>query len=143
MGLSVLESADGSVLKDADGNILYVDVPSLDGARTVKVPRETRQMKVVKGMSHSEPVKVLTKYAAEVLDYPVDWSDELGLYDYITSSVFAVESGDVTIDQQTRGASNTVVWISTGTAGTVCDISNTIQTGQGRTEKRIFRIIVV
>lgn len=48
MGLSPLYDAGGNPLKDADSNQLYVEVPTPDPKRTVKIPREDRTMKVGK-----------------------------------------------------------------------------------------------
>lgn len=93
-------------------------------------------------MSVAAPVRVFTKDPTAVTDYYFDWSDWLGPHDTISTSTWAASTG-LTVDSQTKAASLTTVWVSGGTAGTAYELSNTIATAQGRTEKRTVSIVVV
>lgn len=96
-------------------------------------------------MSVAAPVREFVKDPVSVLDYFFDWSDWLGSWDAITGSTWAVSGSDaiLTVGSQTYGASLVIAWLSAGTSGVSYDLSNTITTAQGRTEKRTARIIVV
>lgn len=96
-------------------------------------------------MSVAAPVREFVKDPTSVLDFFFDWSDWLGPWDSITASVWAVSGTDAILSagSQTFGASLVTTWVSAGTSGVSYDLSNTITTAQGRTEKRTARIIVV
>lgn len=73
----------------------------------------------------------------EVLDYQVDWGTNiLQAGETIITSVFLVESGDVTIDSDDVVGGLTTVWLSGGTDGTRCKITNRITTSDGRVYDR-------
>lgn len=46
MGLSPLQTADGSLLKDNDGNQIYVETPNTPDDRTADVDKEQRECMV-------------------------------------------------------------------------------------------------
>jgi hypothetical protein len=75
----------------------------------------------------------------EVLDYEFDWADEetgprLVTGETLLSSDFSVVEGDVVIDSEDFEATGiTTVWLSGGTAGTLCKILNRVTTSGGRT----------
>lgn len=96
-------------------------------------------------MSVAAPVREFVKDPASVLDFFFDWSDWLGSWDNITGSTWAVVGSDALLvaGSATYAGSLTVAWLSAGTEGVSYDLSNTITTAQGRTEKRTARIIVV
>lgn len=74
----------------------------------------------------------------EVLDYGFDWANaddpRLEAGETLLTSDFSVASGDVEIDSQDFEATGiATVWLSGGTAGTVCTILNRVTTSGGRT----------
>lgn len=76
----------------------------------------------------------------EVLDYVVHWSDvdptesRLETGETLITSTFTVATGDANIDSSTfTAAGDATVWLSAGTAGTVCEILNRVTTSAGRT----------
>jgi uncharacterized phage protein (predicted DNA packaging) len=71
------------------------------------------------------------KDAGEVLDYQIDWSNELGS-DTISTSTWTVPSG-LTQDSDTKTDTTATIWLSGGTAGAEYTLLNTIVTSGGRT----------
>lgn len=75
----------------------------------------------------------------EILDYELDWTDRLES-ETIASSLWAIESGTVEIledaphEQEITGAV-TKLWLSGGTLGESCIITNTILTSANRTRE--------
>lgn len=73
----------------------------------------------------------------EVLDYSIDWTLKLPANDVITSSTWTVTSANVglTIGSSYIANSNTqtIVWLSSGTANTDYLVTNQVTTLQGRT----------
>lgn len=73
----------------------------------------------------------------EVLDYQVDWQDAttptLETGETISTSVFTVVSGTVTIDSQSNTTTVATVWLSGGTDGEDCQLLNRVTTSAGRT----------
>lgn len=69
----------------------------------------------------------------EVLDYQFDWSERLEAGETISASNFTIVEGTVVKDSQSVAGGLTTVWLSGGTLGEVCLITNRITTNQGRT----------
>ncbi len=86
------------------------------------------------------------KDPSEVLDYGVNWTDELG-GDSILSHNWAVSEGDVTLGvksiETADGETFAKVWVSGGTAGTIAILTSTITTAGGRTFEQSIKIRVV
>lgn len=78
---------------------------------------------------HSWP----SKDPNEVLDYQMDWTDRLLVGETIATSNFTVAAGDVVKNSQDLAGALTTVWLSGGTEGTKCVITNRITTSAGRT----------
>lgn len=69
----------------------------------------------------------------EILDYQMDWSDRLVSAETILTSSFTIASGDVVKDSQGFSGAITTVWLSGGTEGAACTITNRVTTSGGRT----------
>lgn len=79
----------------------------------------------------------------EVLDYQFDWTDRLVAGEAISTSTFIKEADDtITLGVTSIAAGVTTVWISGGTIGEVCRVTNRIVTNAGRTydETAVLRI---
>lgn len=81
----------------------------------------------------------------EVLDYQLDWADpaspRLLTGETLLTSTFTVVSGDVVINSTAFAPTGlTTVWLSGGTAGTVCEILNRVTTSGGRTYDQTMRL---
>lgn len=76
-----------------------------------------------------------------VLDYGFDWSSWLQTGETISSATWTVPTG-ITKTSQTESTTETIVWLSGGTAGTSYDVSCRIVTSQGRTDDRTMTIKV-
>jgi hypothetical protein len=80
----------------------------------------------------------------EVLDYSIDWSDQLTAdADTIDTSTFSVVSGDVAIAVSPAASISdavTTVWLTGGTVGTSAVILNRIVTVGGRTWDQSVRL---
>lgn len=76
----------------------------------------------------------------DVLDYPLDWSEQMAIDDDDTIADYEViiEEGTVEVDttKATAGLSftdtETRVWLKNGTIGETCEIVNRITTAAGR-----------
>ena len=69
----------------------------------------------------------------EVLDYNLDWTARLA-GDTISTSTWTIDSDQLlVINSQTFAATNSTVWLSGGTVGTMYDCKNQIMTAAGRT----------
>lgn len=77
----------------------------------------------------------------ENLDYDIDWTDRLVL-DQIQSSSWAVAEGSVVIGTITNSTTIAKVWLSGGTDGDICLLTNTIVTVNGRTMQQSVRLRV-
>lgn len=91
----------------------------------------------------------IDKDTEAVLDYGFDWSSWMPTDDSISSSSWTVsaitgDSDPLAIDSSsfTGSTSKTVATISGGTAGNIYTVSNKIVTGDGRTDRRHFRVCV-
>lgn len=69
----------------------------------------------------------------EVLDYQFDWTARLAPSETIATSAMFRDSGSVVMNSNGVLSPITVVWLSGGTVGEVCVITNRIVTNQGRT----------
>jgi hypothetical protein len=76
-----------------------------------------------------------------VLDYGIDWSDWLYSSDVISTSTWTVPAG-ITQDDESKGDTSTIIWLSGGTAGECYEIANKIVTTDGRTDERTFEVLV-
>ncbi len=76
----------------------------------------------------------------EVLDYQVDWSARLDTGEVITTSVFSIVAGTVTIDSQSFNGALSTVWLSGGTEGETNVLSCEIETDEGRTYNESVRL---
>lgn len=88
-----------------------------------------------------------TKDPDEVLDYGLDWSDDMAAdADDIASSVWTISKGDsaLIIDSTSFSVAGhiTTAWLSGGTVGNTYQLTNTITTSGGRTYERTAEITV-
>lgn len=91
----------------------------------------------------------IDKDSEAVLDYGFSWADWMPTDDSISTSTWTVSaiSGDsdpLAIDSSsfTGSTSKTVATLSGGTDGNIYTVSNKIVTGDGRTDRRHFRVCV-
>lgn len=75
------------------------------------------------------------------LDYMIDWSEWLA-GDTLSTSSWAVASGDVTLHDAAIVGDLARVWASGGTAGTIARLTNSIVTTAGREEDRTLTLIL-
>jgi hypothetical protein len=69
----------------------------------------------------------------EVLDYQFDWATHrLEAGETISSSTFS-KTGSITLGATSDASGITTVWISGGTAGEACVVTNQVVTSAGRT----------
>ena len=80
--------------------------------------------------------------ANATLDYTIDWSAWLDAGDTISTSVWAVESGDVTLATPTINGDLTQIWASAGTVGTAATVRNRITTAAGRIDDRTLTLVI-
>lgn len=80
------------------------------------------------------------KDAGEVLDYQIDWSDELGS-DTISTSTWTVPGG-ITKDRDTKTDTTATIWLSGGTDGASYVLVNLVVTAGGRTLEESVRLTV-
>lgn len=70
----------------------------------------------------------------EVLDYKFDWTARLVTGETISTSTFTKEANDtIVLGVTSIAAGVTTVWISGGTLGEVCGVTNRVVTSAGRT----------
>lgn len=84
------------------------------------------------------------KDPAEVLDYGLDWSDQLALtdpIDTISSATWAVPAG-LTAGAQFVIDGVATIWLSGGTAGADYTLTCRIVTSGGRTLERSVKLLV-
>lgn len=76
----------------------------------------------------------------EVLDYDIDWSDQMtDDTDTISSSTWTVPAG-ITKDSDSETTTRTKVWLSGGTAGETYSLLNRIVTAGGRTMDQTVKL---
>jgi hypothetical protein len=75
----------------------------------------------------------------EVLDYDLDWTARLA-GDQITASTFAVRRGTVVVDSDTNDATSTKAWLSGGSLGETCELTNHVTTAGGREWEQTVRL---
>lgn len=75
-----------------------------------------------------------------VLDYVLDWTDFLQ-GDTISTSTWTVPSG-ITKTTDSKTATTTTVWLSSGTAGQVYTVTNRIVTTGGRQQDQSIQFVV-
>jgi hypothetical protein len=76
-----------------------------------------------------------TKDPDDVLDYDINWAPRLASGETIATSDWDVVEGDVAIEVSPAPSivgAKTYVWLSGGTLGTACLITNHIVTSAGR-----------
>lgn len=76
-----------------------------------------------------------------VLDYPFDWSVELG-DDPIQTSQFTADSGIMVESDAILDSSHTVVWLSGGTRNKRYAVTNHVLTTSGREEDWTIYVLV-
>lgn len=76
----------------------------------------------------------------EILDYQLDWSEELDT-DTISTSTWIVPTG-LTEETDSNSTTTTTVWLSGGTIGQVYTLTNRITTAGGRTYDQSVRLRV-
>lgn len=84
------------------------------------------------------------KDPADVLDYALDWSDQLALSDpddTISSATWTVPAG-LTAGAQFVASGIAAIWLSGGTAGTDYTVTCRIVTTGGRTLERSVKLLV-
>lgn len=84
------------------------------------------------------------KDPAEVLDYGLDWSDQLALPnpdDTISSATWTVPAG-LTAGAQSVVGGVATIWLSGGTAGADYTLTCRIVTSGGRTLERSVKLLV-
>lgn len=72
-------------------------------------------------------ISVDPKDPNEILDYQVNWAARLGT-DTIATSTFILVDGHVVIDSNTHTSQVATVWVSGGTLGEICVLTNRITT---------------
>lgn len=78
----------------------------------------------------------------EVLDYDLDWGNQMTLdTDTIASSTWTVPVG-ITKNSSTNSTTATKIWVSGGTAGQTYALVNEIVTAGGRTFERTVNLKV-
>lgn len=85
---------------------------------------------------------VLDKDPDEIIDYVVDWSNQMTLdTDTIATSDWVLDDG-ITEDSASNTTTQTLIFISGGTAGQRYDVTNRITTVGGRTWDQSFTVKV-
>lgn len=69
----------------------------------------------------------------EVLDYLLSWARRVPEGDSIAGSTWLVDEGDVVVDSDSFTDTTATVWLSGGTVGTRCVLTNRVTTTEGRT----------
>lgn len=77
----------------------------------------------------------------EVLDYSVNWSDELLAGETISTSAWTVPQG-ITKDSDSVSGSSTIIWLSGGTDGQSYELVNRIVTSAARTFDQTVKLTV-
>ena len=88
------------------------------------------------------PGDTVLKDPNAVLDYAIDWSAWLAASETISTSTWTVPTG-ITQDSESETTTVATIWLSGGTAGVTYTVTNRIQTNQGRTDDRSFKVRVV
>ena len=78
----------------------------------------------------------------EVLDYSIDWTNELATSETISTSSWTVVTSGITKDSDSITGNFTTVILSGGTAGEEYELVNTIETNQNRTHSKTLVIPV-
>lgn len=89
----------------------------------------------------SDGYDAIDKDPDEVLDYKVDWTNNLDTGDTVSTSTFTVEAG-LTKDSESNTTTDSTVWLSGGTSGASYLVTCRIVTAQARTKEREFRVKV-
>ena len=92
-------------------------------------------------------MKQFVKSKDEVLDYAIDWSQNvLGDSEEIFTSSWTIDPSDE-LQKSLKGSSvdsgRTKIWLEEGNAGTTYKVENEIETNQDRTYEASFKIRVV
>lgn len=90
----------------------------------------------------------LVKRAAEILDYPFDWTAALAAGESISTvatSVSPVEAGGLAIDSGGTTHTNNIASpvVSGGVRGHVYELISTVTTDQGRTDQQRRTILTI
>lgn len=80
----------------------------------------------------------------EVLDYGFDWADRIDVGDTIIASTWEVAIGDVQLNAEDRPPtiSGTIVkvWLTGGTLGETCNVTNHVEMASGRKRDRTAKL---
>lgn len=87
-------------------------------------------------------IKRFQKDANSTLDFAVDWSAVIPDGDQITTSTFVVPAGLV-VENEYIAEGRPVIWLSGGEINSVYEITNKIETTQGRIDERRFQVEVL
>jgi len=85
--------------------------------------------------------QVFVKDPNAVMDFTIDWSNWLGSDTISASSWPEIDSG-ITKDSDAKTDTQTVIWLSGGTAGEQYYMTNRIVTVGGRTQDRTIAVRV-
>lgn len=80
------------------------------------------------------------------LDWVIDWSVWLGGSDTITASTWEVICDDevtptLTVSASSFTGTNATVWLQGGTRELIYTVINTVETNDGRTQSRSFKLL--
>ncbi len=81
-----------------------------------------------------------SKDPQEVLDYRIDWADQLAASETILTATVTQAGGTVVIDSSSVDAAEVIIWLSGGALEEVCVFTNRITTNQGRTYDQSVRL---
>lgn len=78
------------------------------------------------------------------LDYYIDWTSWLSSGESIVTSTWTCTNTTITLPSTTNfGTATTTVWVASGIAGEVYNITNRIATSGTRTEERTIQFTVI
>lgn len=72
----------------------------------------------------------------------VSWANDLASGQTIATSDFILVEGNVVIDSESLATPIATVWLSGGTAGEVCVLTNRVTTSDGRTLDQSVRLTI-
>lgn len=99
-------------------------------ADVVVLPSSTHIFRSARRCAADADTFVSVKHPADVVDYEIDWSGQLG-GDTIVDSRWGVPTG-LTGDSGSNTSTTTTIWVSSGTADTDYGVLNRITTTDGR-----------
>lgn len=82
-----------------------------------------------------------TKDPQATLDYLFDWSSWLAAAETITASTVTTTTG-ITVQSSSNTTTTATVWLTGGTLGTACQVTNHITTNAGRQDDRTITVTI-